>query len=79
MNILVVVRSKQSENLCHRKGKGSLAMSISQGLVGPNLIRKRIKGKGKRLIFRYYFSIRGNTSLVSDALEYANTSCLMCQ
>ena len=38
MNILVVVGSKQSESLCHRKGKGSLAMSISQGLVGPNLI-----------------------------------------
>ena len=34
--ILVVVGSKQSENLCHRKGKGSLAMQISQGLVGPN-------------------------------------------
>ncbi len=36
MKILVVVRSKQSENLCHRKGKGSLTMSISQGLVNPN-------------------------------------------
>ena len=29
--ILVVVGSKQSENLCHRKGKGSLTMKISQG------------------------------------------------
>ena len=26
MRILVVVRSEQSENLCHRKGKGSLTM-----------------------------------------------------
>ncbi len=31
MRILVVVGSKQSENLCHRKGKGSLTMYISQG------------------------------------------------
>ena len=38
MKILVVVRSKQSENLCHRKGKGSLTMSISQGLVDPNCV-----------------------------------------
>ena len=36
MRILVVVGSEQSENLCHRKGKGSLTMQISQGLVGPN-------------------------------------------
>ena len=26
MRILVVVGSEQSENLCHRKGKGSLTM-----------------------------------------------------
>ena len=26
-------------------------------------------GKGKRLIFRYYKSTRGNASFVSDALE----------
>ena len=69
MNILVGVGSKQSENLCRRKGKGSLAMFVSQGLVGPNQIRNRIMGKGKRLIFRYCFSMRGNASLVSDALE----------
>ena len=31
MRILAVVRMKQSENLCHRKGKGSLTMKISQG------------------------------------------------
>ena len=36
MRILVRVGSEQSENLCHRKGKGSLTMSISQGLGGPN-------------------------------------------
>ena len=36
MRILVVVGSEQSENLCHRKGKGSLTMQISQGLVDPN-------------------------------------------
>ena len=31
MRILAKVRSKQSENLCHRKGKGSLTMKFSQG------------------------------------------------
>ena len=36
MRILTVVRSEQSENLCHRKGKGSLTIQISQGLVNPN-------------------------------------------
>ena len=36
MRIPVVVGSKQSEKLCHWKGKGSLAMIVSQGLVGPN-------------------------------------------
>ena len=69
MNILVGVGSKHGENPCRRKGKGSLAMSISQGLVGPNLSPNGVKGKGKRLIFLYYLSIRGNTSLVSDASE----------
>ena len=34
--ILVRVRSKQRENRCHRRGKGSLTMKISQGLVNPN-------------------------------------------
>ncbi len=37
--ILAVVRMKQSENLCHRKGKGSLTMQFSQGLVDPNFTR----------------------------------------
>ena len=31
LRILVRVRPKQSENLCHRKGKGSLTMQFSQG------------------------------------------------
>ena len=39
MNILVIVGSKYGENPYHRKGKGSLAMSINQGLVGPNSTR----------------------------------------
>ena len=30
-------------------------------------------GKGKRLIFLYYLSMRGNASLVSNALEETNT------
>ena len=49
MQILAVVGSEQCENHCHRKGKGSLAMQISQGLVDPNWtrnssIRERAKG-----------------------------------
>lgn len=36
MKILAVVGTEQSENLCHRKGKGFLTMSISQELVSPN-------------------------------------------
>ena len=66
MNILVGVGSKQSENLCRRKGKGSLAMSISQGLVDPNCSHNGEAGKGKGLIFLYYFSIRGNARYISD-------------
>ena len=69
MRILVVVGSKQSENLCHRKGKGFLAMTISQELVGPNQSLKRELGKGKRLIFLYFLSMCGNASLISDASE----------
>ncbi len=49
MKILVVVGSEQSENLCHRKGKGSLAMQISQGLVDPNRIHKLDYGKGRKV------------------------------
>ena len=66
MRILVVVGTKQSANLCHRKGKGSLAMQFSQGLVDPNLSLIRAQGKGNRLIFLYCSSIRGNTSLITD-------------
>ena len=36
MRILAIVRSEYSENEYHRKGKGSLTMEISQGLVGSN-------------------------------------------
>ena len=36
MRILAVVGSEHCENQCHRKGKGSLTMQISQGLVDPN-------------------------------------------
>ncbi len=49
MKILVVVRSKQSETLCHRKGKGSLTMSISQGLVDPNCAHNLSYKKGKQV------------------------------
>ena len=69
MNILAVVGSQYGENPYRRKGKGSLAMSISQGLVGPNQSPNGVMGKGKWLIFHYYANMRGDTSFVSDALE----------
>ena len=69
MKILAIVRSKYGENPYRRKGKGSLAMSISQGLVGPNLSPNGGKGKGKWLIFHYYCSMCGNAGNVSNASE----------
>ena len=47
MKILVIVGTEQSESLCHRKGKGSLAMQFSQGLVDPNRVHRLNSGKGK--------------------------------
>ena len=49
MKILAEVGAEKSEKLFHRKGKGSLAMSISQGLVDPNHVQKLNKGKGKQV------------------------------
>ena len=49
LRILVRVRPKQSENLCHRKGRGSLTMQFSQGLVNPNEYHKSINQKGKQV------------------------------
>ena len=49
LRILVRVRPKQSENLCHRKGKGSLTMQFSQGLVDPNCFHKSKVQKGKQV------------------------------
>ena len=46
MKILAVVGSEQLENSCHRKGKGSLTMFISQGLAGPNQSPSWAYGKG---------------------------------
>ena len=36
MKILAVVGTEYCENQYHRKGKGSLAMQVIQGLVDPN-------------------------------------------
>ncbi len=47
--ILVKVRAKQSEILCRRRGKGSLTIEFSQGLVDPNLAHKLSNGKGKKV------------------------------
>ena len=55
--ILVKVRTKQCENHCRRRGKGSLTMTISQGLVNPNLPHNLSDKKGKTvnipLLFKY--------------------------
>lgn len=69
IRILVGVAAKTGETPVRRKGPVSLAMSVSQGLVDPNLTHNRVYGKGKWLIFHYCFSIRGNASLVSNASE----------
>ena len=49
MRILAVVGSEQSENLCHRKGKGSLTMQFSQGVIDPNQSPNWRKEKGKQV------------------------------
>ena len=49
MRMLVVVRTEQSENLCHRKGKGFLTMQISQGLVSPNFAHNMTQRKGRKV------------------------------
>lgn len=49
MKILAVVGTEWSENLHHRKGKGSLAMQISQGLVGPKSARNVTYSKGNQV------------------------------
>ena len=49
MKILAIVGTEHCEIQCHRKGKGSLAMQFSQGLVGPNRSPNRSEGKGKQV------------------------------
>ena len=41
-----------------RKLKGSLAMNISQGLGGPNLVSEKSPGMDSRLIFRPSYLFR---------------------
>ena len=57
LRILAVVGAEQSENLCRRKGKGSLTMQISQGVIDPNQRPNRSYGKGKQVnipvLFKY--------------------------
>ena len=45
----MVVGAVQCENHCHRKGKGSLTMKISQGVIDPNLTPNRREGKGQQV------------------------------
>ena len=64
MRILVVVGTEQSENLCHRKGKGFLAMEINQELVNPNQSLNKSFGKGKPVnipvLFKYVWQHKLN-------------------
>ena len=49
MKILAIVRSEYCENQYHRKGKGSLTMEISQGLVGSNRPHNLSDGKERKV------------------------------
>ena len=49
MNILVLVTSNPGEKPGRRKGKGSLATFISQGLGDPKLNGNPVKTKGKQV------------------------------
>lgn len=49
MKILAIVGTEYCENQYHRKGKGSLTMQISQGLVDPNCSSNRTNRKGKQV------------------------------
>lgn len=49
LQILVAVAAKSGENPLRRKGKGSLAMFVSQGLVGPKGFLNTKRPKGKRV------------------------------
>ena len=51
--ILERVAAKHGENPCRRRGKGSLAMFVSQGLVDPKVTLNRSYRMGNRLIFLY--------------------------
>ena len=57
LRILAVVGTKHCENQCHRKGKGSLTMQISQGVIDPNQVHNSNNGKGKQVnipvLFKY--------------------------
>jgi hypothetical protein len=52
VQIPVVVTAKRGENPLRRRGQGSLALVVSQGLAGPKADPNRVGRKGNRLIFR---------------------------
>lgn len=55
--ILVRVVAKYGENPYRRRGKGSLAMFVSQGLVDPKVIFNLNYRMGNWLIFQYWNSL----------------------
>ncbi len=71
--ILVAVAAKSGENPDRRKGKGSSAMSVSRGSVGPKLYPKESTTKGKQVNIPVPFSTKTNTS------GYVKRSCLAAQ
>ena len=54
MRILVGVTAKMGWNPIRRKGKGSSAMFVSRGLVGPKGFLNREIRKGSGLIFLHH-------------------------
>ena len=57
LRILAVVGTEYCENQYRRKGKGSLTMQISQGVIDPNQSPNWSLGKGKQVnipvLFKY--------------------------
>ena len=68
--ILVRVAAKYGENPYRRRGKGSLAMFVSQGLVDPKVSHKLSWSKGKQVNIPVHSEYTVTFGLISDALRY---------
>ena len=68
LRILAGVATKMGENPIRRKDKGSSAMLVTRGLVGPKHCFNMSMRKGSRLIFLHQIGTSGNANLFCDAL-----------